>query len=370
MGIHRYLEQLVRLLLESGAEVTLLTNFPPGSATARYPGVKWLAVEQPYNILWEQVSLPRLLRRHQFDLYWAPANTGVPLVGTGRTVCVWTLHDLIPLRLPKMYLQGRPLYTGPYLVWTAAGLLASDVIVTVSQASAADIRRFSRRKAFVSPSILYKDVIEVADESDDAARDALPPTVSKYLLYNGGLDPRKNVPNLLKAFQRARKRDPSLSLVLMGKGYEVLSDMYVDLGIKDSVVLTGYVSEMVKAALIRGAAALMYVSRYEGFGLPLMEAFANGTPVVTAANSSLQEVAGVAALYVDPDDVGGIAEAMLRVQDPDLSAQLRQAGHKRWTEYDDESLRARLVGRLAAAIAAPHSGRKPTARSMPDAVTS
>lgn len=349
MGIHRYLDQTIRLLSEAGAEVTLLTNFPPGGAMASYPGVKWLTVEQRYNILWEQVSLPRLLRRRRFDLYWAPANTGVPLVGTGRTACVWTLHDLIPLRMAQMYLRGRPLYAGPYLLWTAAGLLASDVIFTVSEASANDIHHYSRRTALVFPSILYKDVVEVSRDGDVAAVRAVVPGPGNYLLYNGGLDPRKNVRNLLEAFRLARRRDPSLRLVLMGSGYETLNHVYAELGIEDGVVLTGYVSEAIKAAVIRRASALVYVSRYEGFGLPLMEAFANSTPVITAANSSLPEVAGDAAIYVDPDDVDQIADAMLQVQEPAIRARLCEAGRKRWSDYDDKDLRARVVARLAAA---------------------
>ncbi len=134
MGIHRYLVQIVRLLLESGADVTLLTNYRPTEAASQFPGVKWLAVEQQYNILWEQVSLPRLLRRRQFDLYWAPANTGIPLVGAGRTPCAWTLHDVVQLRFPQLYLYKRPLYALPYLIWTVSGVLRSDMIFTVSDA--------------------------------------------------------------------------------------------------------------------------------------------------------------------------------------------------------------------------------------------
>jgi len=363
MGIHRYLQQVIRLLLESGAEVTLLTNFPADEFAEGYPGVGWLTASIRYNILWEQVYLPRLLVRQGFDIYWAPANMGIPFWGIGRTLSVWTLHDVAPVKLPRMYLWGRPRFAGPYLVWTSAGLLRSEVIFTDSRASARDVRALSRRTAIVAPPVWYKDDFgPVPGDSESSAQaSGLVSPECRYLLYNGGRDPRKNLPRLLEAFRLVIDRDPGLFLVLMGKGYEALARLCEDLGIADNVILTGYVSEAIKSEMLRRATALVYPSLYEGYGLPILEAFAHGTPVIAARNSSLPEIAGDAALYVDARDPRSIAEAMLEVQESDVQARLSEAGAARWSAYDAHTVRASVVEQLVRASkrkAARELGRK------------
>jgi glycosyltransferase involved in cell wall biosynthesis len=358
MGIHLYLRQVVRLLVEAGAAVTLITNFDTTEYREDFPGVEWIAEECRYNIVWEQVNLPRLLRHHEFDVYWAPANTGIPFPSVGHTLCVWTLHDLVALRLPGMYLLRRPFYAAPYLVWTAAGAVRSDLIFTDSSASARDIRSLCRRTAVVAPPVWYKDVVlseaGCGNAPEELATDL--PDGSRYLLYNGGLDPRKNVRTLLEAFSLAVRSDPELLLVLMGRGYETLGPLYAELDIADNVVLTGYVSETVKARILRGAVALVYLSLYEGYGLPILEALAHGTPVVTATNSSLPEVAGDAALYVDTTDLEAIAGAMQRVQDDEVRARLRAAGGARWSAYDAEAIRASVTQHVAEALQRKRDG--------------
>ena len=106
------------------------------------------------------------------------------------------------------------------------------------------------------------------------------------------------------------------------------------LGISEKVVRTGYVDEETRWAIIKAAAAMAYPSLYEGFGLPLLEAFAVGTPVLTAANSSLPEVAGDAAVYVDPLDPASIAKGILQMRDPEIAAELRAKGTGRLARFD------------------------------------
>jgi alpha-1,3-rhamnosyl/mannosyltransferase len=147
----------------------------------------------------------------------------------------------------------------------------------------------------------------------------------------------------------------------MGKGYEALARLCEDLGIADNVILTGYVSEAIKSEMLRRATALVYPSLYEGYGLPILEAFAHGTPVIAARNSSLPEIAGDAALYVDARDPRSIAEAMLEVQESDVQARLSEAGAARWSAYDAHTVRASVVEQLVRASkrkAAREPGRK------------
>jgi glycosyltransferase involved in cell wall biosynthesis len=170
-----------------------------------------------------------------------------------------------------------------------------------------------------------------------------------YIVYNGGLDPRKNVPNLLAGFAIAAQQWRDLSLVIVGGGYAVFDSAIASLGISEKVVRTGYVDEETRWAIIKAAAAMAYPSLYEGFGLPLLEAFAVGTPVLTAANSSLPEVAGDAAVYVDPLDPASIAKGILQMRDPEIAAELRAKGTGRLARFDPAVSRERLVAELAKA---------------------
>jgi glycosyltransferase involved in cell wall biosynthesis len=349
MGIHVYLRQVIRLLHEAGAEVTLLVNFPVAeAATDGFEGVRWESFGSPVNILWEQRDVSRHLRRGRYDLYWALGNSGIPFLPVGRTRRVFTLHDLIPLLLPRMHLWGRPLYAGPYLIWTLAGVLRSDVILTISAASAKDLKKLFRRSSVIAPSVFYEDLLPTAE----GAADGPPPSAEgfeglRFVLYNGGLDPRKNVDNLLAGFAHAAARDPDLQLVLMGRGYDRLLPRIAELGIADRTILTGFVSDERKLEIMRAATALVYPSLYEGFGLPLLEAFSQRVPVVTSPNSSLVEVAGDAAIFVDPHDPAAIGEGILAVQDPAVADRLRALGTRRWEAYDPAAIRATVVATLA-----------------------
>jgi glycosyltransferase involved in cell wall biosynthesis len=349
MGIHVYLRQVIRLLHDAGAEVTLLVNFPVGEAADDgFEGVGWQSFGSATNILWEQRDLPRRLRSESFDLYWAPGNSGIPFLPVGRTRRVFTLHDLIPLMLPRMHLWGRPLYAGPYLIWTLAGVLRSDVILTISAASAKDLKKLFRRSSVIAPSVFYEDLLPPASAPTGGGA----PTAEglegvRYVLYNGGLDPRKNVDNLLAGFAHAAARDPELRLVLMGRGYDRLAPRIAELGIADRAILTGFVSDARKLEIMRAATALVYPSLYEGFGLPLLEAFSQRVPVVTAPNSSLIEVAGDAAIFVDPHDPASIGDGILEVQDPAVADRLRDLGTRRWEAYDPAGIRATVVATLA-----------------------
>ena len=238
---------------------------------------------------------------------------------------VWTLHDLVPLKLPGMYLRG-PLYTGPYLLHTFSGIVSSDAIFTVSRSSARDIKRMTGRSSHVAPTIWYRDVMMpsgTADDGDAVARLGMPPGAS-FVVYNGGLDARKNVPGILEGFAHAARQRHDLFLVLMGSGYEVVADQCAQLAIVDRVIQSGYVDEAAKFAILRAALGLIYTSMYEGFGLPVLEGFASEVPVITSPNSSLLEVGGDAVLYASNSDE--LAHAILSLADVGLRDRLRSAG--------------------------------------------
>ena len=294
-GVHGYLKGAVRCLLEMQARVALLTNFSTEDYQRLFAEAEWIAFGSRRNLVWDQYDLPRFLHKRSFDLYWAPSNNGMPFLPVKKTGRISTTHDLVPLKLPKMHLFHRPLFAFPYLVWTSAAMLRSDTILTVSESSAHDIWCAFRRRATVIPPVF-------GDLPSSAPAELLPVDIKNttYIVYNGGLDRRKNVPNLLSGFAIAAREWQGLRLVLVGGGYTTFDSAIENLGISEKVVRTGYVDEETRWAIIKAAVAMAYPSLYEGFGLPLLEAFAVGTPVLTAANSSLPEVAGDAAVYVDP----------------------------------------------------------------------
>jgi glycosyltransferase involved in cell wall biosynthesis len=176
-----------------------------------------------------------------------------------------------------------------------------------------------------------------------------------YLLSLGGIEPRKNLPNLVRAFAQLPAGGRPM-LVLVGGGVEWNPEgrdalqaalREVPGHVAERVVLTGYVKEQEKVALLGGAEALVYPSLYEGFGLPVLEAMACGTPIVTSDLSALPEVTGDAALLVDPRDTGALASAIERVlEEKDLRHDLETRGMSRAAGYTWEATARRTAAVL------------------------
>lgn len=163
----------------------------------------------------------------------------------------------------------------------------------------------------------------------------------EYILSVGSLQPRKNLARLVKAYASLRDSNPAdklPKLVLVGKRawlYDETLRALDETGVKDSVVLTGYVPQTDLPALYSGTICFVYPSYFEGFGLPPLEAMKCGAPVIVGNKTSLPEVVGQAALTVDPYDVGAIAGAIKQVlDDPSLRKELIDKGKKRAEEFD------------------------------------
>lgn len=163
-----------------------------------------------------------------------------------------------------------------------------------------------------------------------------------YLLCVSNRKGHKNENGLLYAFAQA-KLPAHLKLVLTGESNQALIELASKLGITDRLLFTGRVSEEELAALYRGAVFLVFPSLYEGFGLPIVEAFASGTPVITSNVTSMPEIAGDAALLVDPHDIADIAAAMERLYDsPSLRAELAARGLERAKQFTWDAVVERI----------------------------
>jgi glycosyltransferase involved in cell wall biosynthesis len=280
--------------------------------------------------LWfEQVAVPRAARRQGLDLLHVP-YWGSPLQPTTPTVV--TVHDAIPLLLPA-YRGGVLVRAYTRLVGRAAR--RADCVLTDSVASQQDIVRLLGIPAgrvcavHLAPDSRFHPVTDPARLTVLRQKYGLP---DRYLLYLGGFDQRKNVPTLLRAFAQFQGRQSDARLVVAGKLPDVDSAFFPDprrvartLDLGEAIQFVGWVPDDEKPAFCAGATAFVFPSRYEGFGLPPLEAMACGTPVIGSTAASLPEVIGDGGLLVPPDDVDGLAEAMSRLWiDVPLRQTLRQ----------------------------------------------
>jgi glycosyltransferase involved in cell wall biosynthesis len=305
------------------------------------------------SMRYEQPPLERLLR---FDVLFAP-NFVPPPTRTRRLVL--TVHDLAFRRFP----ETAPLATRRWLARLERAVRQAAGIVVPSEATKRDLLDLyavdGGRVTVIHHGIDH-DTFAPASEADVERVRRRYGINGPYLLFVGGLEPRKNLPALLRAY--ASLPDGSRpALVLAGasvswnpEGRRALDEALLRLPaeVRSGVVLTGYVADPDRAPLYTGAVALAFPSRYEGFGFPVLEAMACGTPVVTSTVSSLPEVAGDDAVLVDPIDDGSIAEGLRRViEDERLAGRLREAGPIRasgFTWHDAARATARVLHRAAA----------------------
>ena len=294
--------------------------------------------------LWfEQVSFPRAARRLGGDLAHVP-HWGSPLRPTVPTVV--TIHDLIPLLLPAY--QGSRLVQG-YTRLVAAAARRAVGVITVSQASQRDIiahLRLPAARVWVTHEAAPAS-FQRADEAQIARVRREYGLPDSFSLYLGGFDVRKNVAGVLAAFARLLEREESGDPRLVVAGILPKEDTSFtpdprriarELSIETRVTFTGWVDEADKPALYSAADIFVFPSRYEGFGLPVLEALTCGTPTITSNVSSLPEIVGQAGLLVSPDDQAGLVDAMERLlHDPRLREKLRalaleQAARFSWQE--------------------------------------
>jgi glycosyltransferase involved in cell wall biosynthesis len=285
--------------------------------------------------LWEQGRLPWAARRAGASVLHAPANTGpgIPLVPL-----VVTIHDLIPLDLHAGRLATRR--------WAANVGRAARVahrILTPSQYTRGRLVQcfaVSADKVVVNHWAPDGSCHRVTDEgvlNATRARYGIPHG-QPYLFGFGAIDPRKNTRRIIEAWATLPEGVRSgLALLLVGLQEPALSDARArakTLAPEGGWSLMPFADEEDLPALLSGATALCYPSLSEGFGLPVLDAFACGTPVITSHSTSLPEVAGDAALLVDPTDVAAICQAIEQVSaSADLRETLRERGSRRLQEF-------------------------------------
>ena len=280
----------------------------------------------PFARMWTHVRLANELRQRTPDVFFTPAHV-IPFTYRGRSVA--TVHDLGYHYFPNAHTRGQLAYLK--LSTRSNGRLGRRIIAD-SEATKADLIQFYD----VDPlkiDVIYPGVdpqlSPVTNVAELAAVQLKYDISTPYLLFISTLQPRKNLIRLIEAYSGSGLPHQLVLAGNQGWHSEPILDAIARLDplVRKRVRLTGFVEDVDKAALISGAAALLYPSLYEGFGFPLLEGQKCGTPVLAANTSSLPEIAGGAALLVDPEDTPAMAAAMRQIAtDDDLRRDLRDKG--------------------------------------------
>jgi len=270
-----------------------------------------------------------------------------------------TVYDVIPLVFEEQYLVNVPSATREKYLSVCDALSGADRIITISECSKSDICRYlgvSPDRVDVVFAAAKDCFVQLADhQAIDRARSALG-LDQGYILCPSGADHRKNVERVIESFSllplSLRRRNHLVIQRRVGPEEAArLREIARSFGVEERLVLTDYVSDDTLAALYNGASVVLFPTLYEGFGLPVLEAFHCGAPVVTSNVSSLPEVAGDAALLVDPYSPREIADAVERLLvSPDLQAELRAKGRKQATAFSSEQVALRTLAAYAKAV--------------------
>jgi glycosyltransferase involved in cell wall biosynthesis len=336
-GTENYSLNLIHHLLASGGNhrYCLYFNRPP-SRELRITNHELRIM--PFPRLWTHLRLSWEMARRPPDLLFVPAHV-LPIVHPRRSVV--TVHDLGYLYYPEAHRLLDRLYLDLSTRYNAhaAGRLIAD-----SSATKRDlIERYGvgpDKITVVYPGYDKTTFRPVRDGGAIGITKARYSITDDYILFVGTLQPRKNLTRLIEAFADLRFAICDLRLVIAGKKgwlYEDIFRQVEELGLERKVVFTDYVPEGDLPALLSGARLFAFPSLYEGFGMPVLEAMACGIPVVCSNTSSLPEVAGDAALLVDPLDVGELAATMERVLgDEGLRAELVRRGFEQVRKFSWE----------------------------------
>ena len=332
-GTRVYLKELLKRFGPLSPENNFLlyhrNQFNPALAPPLFPNYQVKSL--PFPFLWMQTRFAQEIFREKPEKLFLPIQAAPVCLPRSLQVTA-TIHDLAFKRYPETF-PAKHLWKLNFLLDVV--VKRADKLIAVSESTKRDLLEFFPQ--------LPGEHIQVIHHGFDAeffgARFSLEELSEKlrryeleahsYILYVGALQPRKNITRLIEAFDKAKRNTPEMKLVLAGEAAwlsESILEAREKSRYKEDIIMTGRVSFEELRVLYQGARMFAFPSLYEGFGLPILEAFASSVPVLTADNSSLVEVAGEAALYCDAGNVEDMASKLKRL-------------------WDDETLRGDLVSK-------------------------
>lgn len=306
----------------------------------------------PRRRMWTHRSLRRDVLAHPPDVLFVPAHV-IPFALPAHRLppSVVTIHDVGYYYFPNAHGRRQRAYLQASTLWSTT---AAARVIAVSSATAADLRHYCKtphqkiRTVHEAPPALPAANQQGCAREEKASLRKQFGLVNAYALYVGTIQPRKNLARLLRSYARARTHHAlEWDLVLAGKPGWLSDPIFATaraLGLDAHIHFLGYVDEAWKDVLLRNALFFCFPSLFEGFGLPVLEAQQRGIPVMTSNNSALPEIAGDAALLIDPLDEEAMTQAMLRLsRDEALRQQLIEAGYQNvkrfsWEKAAQETL--------------------------------
>ncbi len=343
-GIHRYIYEVLRRLPQAAPDIAFTAFIGPRSLAPEAAGIRWVRATWPTHrpairILWEQLVFPLLLAREEWSMLHAMAFVAPLAV---RLPVVVTVYDLSFVHHPEAFRTWNRIYLRLFTRLTcrrAAGIL------TISQATREDLIRLWRlppeRIGVAYPGVDPR--FRPLPEEEVAAFRARYGLPDRFILYVGTLEPRKNLEVLLEAIARL---SPPVPLILVGgRGWKpAFLYRLRALEREGRARWIGFVPDAELPLWYNAATLFAYPSRYEGFGMPPLEAMACGTPVIVARASALPEVVGEAGLQIDPGDVEGWTEGIrMLLHDVGLREALRARGLARAQRFTWEETAQAIV---------------------------
>jgi glycosyltransferase involved in cell wall biosynthesis len=284
---------------------------------------------RPLRLAWEQTRLPSLL--DGVDVHHAPHYT---MPERAKLPVVVTVHDMTVFEHPEWHERSKVMLFRRAI---SVAVQRAGALIAVSNDTATKLREhfpeIDRRDVavYVVPhGIDHQRFHAAADENETNLLSGLD-LPDRYIAFVGTIEPRKNVPDLIRAFDRIASTLPDLHLVIAGqRGWDLhdFDQALAEAAHADRILVPGYVVDAAIPVVLRHAAAVAYPSFAEGFGLPALEALACGAPLVTTTGSAVEEIVGEAAVLVDPGDVDALAQGLEHVLTDDNNDVRRKAGIK------------------------------------------
>lgn len=291
-----------------------------------------------YRFLLEQFYIPFLVNKYKIQVIHS-LHYSFPIMAKANKIV--TICDMIFYKYPELHIKHK-VYYFRFFIWLTTKF--ADKIICISKSTQQDYLNHFKISSELTTVIelgkapSYNPNIDQQEVNKVLSKYAIH---RDYILFIGTIEPRKNISTLLLAYSRLANEGLQYCLVIVGKKgwhYDDIFTLVTNLGLSDKVIFTGFVDEVEKPAFLAGAKIFIYPSIYEGFGIPVLEALACGVPTITSNISSMPEVAGDAALLIDPTNADELYNALCRlIFDDKLRADLKnkaihQANKFNWRE--------------------------------------
>lgn len=300
---------------------------------------------------WLYLKLPKILKEDSIDVFWGTQHC-LPKRNkyTKNIKFVLTIHDLA---IKKLKTVGSIKNTIIQMLFLKKSIKNADKIIAISEATKKDIIEIYNIKEdkinVIYNGTNFEESLAINEKAKSEIQDKFKIKDTPYIFFLSTIEPRKNVETLIKAFNYIKKKENNLKLIIaggLGWKYEKVIKLFEESPYKEDIVMPGYISKEEKDYLYQNAECFVYPSLYEGFGLPILEAMARRTLVITANNSSLPEVGGDVAFYynnvLDYEELGNKILEIMKLDENQkqkrIEAGLEQAKKFTWEKCAKETL--------------------------------